>query len=309
VEGEEESGGDSLKKYVEAEKASLAPDAVVISDTSMHDEQTPTITYSLRGLVGLEATVRVADRDLHSGAYGGAVGNPGLALARMLDACIAPDGRVQVPGFYDEVRPLEDWEKDTMDRLGFDERTVTERTGTPASFGETGHSLLDRIWARPTFEINGLIGGYTGRGIKTIIPACATVKISMRLVPDQEPERVFRLVSEYLKLQCPSFATVEVRGPFSAAPPVLFDVQNPTIELAQQALAFGFGNEPALVRCGGSIPVAGTFWNELKKPVVLMGFSLDSDGAHSANEHFRIESFINGAKTSAHFIDTFAQAG
>lgn len=306
-EGEEESGGDSLKRYVETAKAQLAPDAVVISDTSMYDARTPAITYGLRGLVGMEVTVCVADRDLHSGAYGGAIGNPGIALGHLVDSCVGPDGRVRVPGFYDQVRPLDDWEADALGALGFDERTILGETGAVGTFGEAGRGVLERIWARPTFDVNGLFGGYMGKGMKTIIPACATAKITMRLVPDQDPVRIFGLVAEYLKAQCPPFATVEVKGPFSAAPPVLFDATSEPIELARQALRFGFGAEAVLVRCGGSIPVAGTFWRELKKPVVLMGFSLDSDGAHSANEHLRVESFINGAKASAHFIDAFAR--
>ena len=306
-EGEEESGGDSLKTYVEREKATLAPDAVVISDTSMYDEHTAALTYGLRGLVGMEVTARVAERDLHSGAYGGAVGNPAIALGHMIDSCIGADGRIQVAGFYDRVRPLGDWEKDTIEALGFDEQTVLNETAAPATFGEAGCSILERVWARPTFDVNGLFGGYLANGMKTIIPATATAKITMRLVPDQDPTDIFELVASHLRANCPPFATVEIRGPFSAAPPVLFDVTSGAVEVAREALRFGFGAEPVLVRCGGSIPVAGTFWQELGKPVLLMGFSLDSDGAHSANEHFRIESFLNGVKTSACFIDAFAR--
>lgn len=306
IEGEEECGGDSLKEYVEAQKANLAPDAVVISDTTLYDERTPAITYALRGLVGLEITVRVASRDLHSGAYGGAIGNPGIALAHMIDACMGADGTVRIPGFYDQVRPLEKWEKQTIEKLAFEERTLVGETGARTTFGETGRSILERIWARPTFEVNGIFGGYMGGGMKTIIPACATAKISMRLVPDQAPGHVFQLAAEYLRLQCPPYATVEVKGPLSAAPPVLFDVTDPAVKVGRQALLAGFGAEPVLIRCGGSIPVAGTFWQELRKPVILMGFGLDSDGAHSANEHFKVTSFLNGAKTSAHFIEAFA---
>ncbi len=309
LEGEEESGGDSLMKYVEAQKACLAPDAIVISDTTMYDERTPAITYGLRGLVGLQVTVRVADRDLHSGAYGGAIGNPGVALAHLINACMGPDGVVRVPGFYEGVRPLDDWEQEALRALGFDERTLLDETGAPAIFAGANSSALERIWARPTFDVNGLFGGYLGKGMKTIIPATATAKITMRLVPDQEPEKVFALVAGYLKSQCPPFATVEVAGPFGAAPPVLFDVNTDAIGIACRALQSGFGVEPVLVRCGGSIPVAATLWQELKRPVILMGFSLDSDGAHSANEHFRIESFINGIKTSVSFLDAFAQQG
>jgi acetylornithine deacetylase/succinyl-diaminopimelate desuccinylase-like protein len=307
-EGEEESGGDSLKKYVEAQKKNLDPDAVVISDTCLYDENTPALTCALRGLVGLEITVRTAARDLHSGAYGGAIGNPAIALSHIIDACVGPDGAVRVPGFYDQIRPLEDWERRTIQSLKFDERALLEESGAKKVFGEPGFSALERIWARPTFDVNGLTGGYVDKGMKTIIPASATAKISMRLVPDQDPVRVFRLVADYVKARCPAYAQVDVQGPFGAAPPILFDVTNPIIGIAREALRRGFGAEPVFVRCGGSIPVAATFWEELKKPVVLMGFGLDSDGAHSSNEHFKLAGFINGAKTSVYFLDAFADS-
>lgn len=305
IEGEEESGGTSLQDYVKAEKENLAADATVISDTTMYDERTPAITYGLRGLLGMEVTVRVANRDLHSGAFGGAIGNPGVALAQIIAACMETSGNVLIPGFYDQVRPLEDWEKRNIQELGFDENKLISELGSAAGFGEKGRSALERIWARPTFEVNGLLGGYTGKGIKTIIPSRATAKISMRLVPDQEPPKVFDLVTQHIKSKCPSYARVQIEGPLSATPPVLFDVGNPAIQTAKDALKFGFGAEPVFIRCGGSIPVANTFWQELRKPVVLVGFGLDSDGAHSSNERFKIESFINGAKTSAYFIDAF----
>ena len=305
IEGEEESGGTSLQNYVKAEKANLAADATVISDTAMYDERTPAITYGLRGLLGMEVTVRVANRDLHSGAFGGAIGNPAVALAQTIAACMGPSGNVVIPGFYDQVRPLEDWEKRNIQKLGFDEGKLASEVGSAAGFGEKGRSALERIWARPTFEVNGLLGGYTGNGIKTVIPSRASAKISMRLVPDQQPQKVFELVAQHIKSKCPAFARMEIEGPSSATPPVLFDVSNPAIQVARDALKFGFGAEPVFIRCGGSIPVANTFWRELQKPVVLMGFGLDSDGAHSSNERFKIESFINGAKTSAYFIEAF----
>lgn len=306
IEGEEESGGTSLQDYVKAEKANMTADATVISDTAMYDERTPAITYGLRGLVGMEVIVRVASRDLHSGAFGGAIGNPGVALAQIIASCMGPSGNVLIPGFYDQVRPLEDWEKQNIQDLGFDDNRLISEIGSAAGFGEKGRSALERIWARPTFEVNGLLGGYTGKGMKTIIPSRAAAKITMRLVPDQQPERVFELVRRHIKSKCPPYARVEIEGPLSATSPVLFDVGNPAIQVAKDALKFGFGAEPVFIRCGGSIPVANTFWQELRKPVVLMGFGLDSDGAHSSNERFKIESFINGAKTSVHFIDAFA---
>ncbi len=306
IEGEEESGGTSLQKFVQSQKADLAPDAVVISDTSMYDEHTPALTYGLRGLLAVEVTVHAARRDLHSGVFGGAVANPGIALARIIAACMEPEGNVIIPGFYDDVRPLEEWERQNVQRLQFDEGKFLSEAGAATGFGEKGYSALERVWARPTFDVNGLLGGYTGRGVKTIIPSRASAKISMRLVPDQDPGKVFELVTKHIKSVCPGFIRAEISGPVSSSPPVLFNVEDPVIQVAKEALKFGFGSEALLIRCGGSIPVAGTFWQELKKPVVLMGFGLDSDGAHSSNEHFKIESFINGVKTSAYFIDAFA---
>ncbi|MEJ2705001.1 MAG: dipeptidase [Sedimentisphaerales bacterium] len=304
-EGEEESGGTSLQDYVRAEKARLAVDATVISDTAMYDERTPAVTYGLRGLLGMEVTVRVAKRDLHSGAYGGAVGNPCIALSQMLAACMEPGGRVVIPGFYDEVRPPDEWEKENVRKLNFDEGGLLSEAGSQKGFGEDGYSMLERIWARPTFDVNGVLGGYTGKGMKTIIPSKATAKISMRLVPDQDPGRVFERVKRHLESNCPAFAQAQINGPLSATSPALFDVNDPVIQEAKDALRFGFGAEPVFIRCGGSIPVANTFWNELKKPVILMGFGLDSDGAHSSNERFKVESFVNGVKTSAYFMNAF----
>jgi len=307
IEGEEESGGTSLQEYVRAHKADLTPDATVISDTSMYDEHTPAITYGLRGLLAMEVTVHAARRDLHSGAFGGAVANPGVALARIIAACIESDGKVIIPGFYDDVRPLEDWERQNVQRLQFDEGKLLSEAGAAAGFGEKGYSALERIWARPSFDVNGLLGGYSGRGVKTIIPSRASAKISMRLVPDQDPGKVFELVTKHIKSVCPGFIRAEISGPMSSSPPVLFNVEDPVIQVAKEALKIGFGAEPLFIRCGGSIPVAGTFWQELEKPVVLMGFGLDSDGAHSSNEHFKVESFINGVKTSASFIEAFGR--
>jgi acetylornithine deacetylase/succinyl-diaminopimelate desuccinylase-like protein len=308
IEGEEESGGTSLQKYIETEKANLATDAIVISDTAMYDERTPAITYGLRGLVGLEVIVRAANWDLHSGTFGGAIGNPAVALAQVIAACTGADGKVAIPGFYDQIRPLEDWERENIRRLRFDENKLLCETGSREGFGEKGFSALERMWARPTFDVNGLLGGYTGKGIKTIIPSSAAAKVSMRLVPDQKPDRVFNLAAQHIKASCPAFASVEIKGPFSATEAALFDVSDPAIQVAKEALKFGFGAEPVFIRCGGSIPVANTFWQELRKPVILMGFGLDSDGAHSSNERFKIESFINAAKTSAYFIEAFGKS-
>jgi acetylornithine deacetylase/succinyl-diaminopimelate desuccinylase-like protein len=302
IEGEEECGGDNLAEYIKKEKRNLAADAIVISDTSMYDEKTPAITYGLRGIVALEVKVKTAAFDLHSGVYGGAVGNPAAALSHILSRCIGLDGKIQVPGFYDDVKEIAEWEKQNIEKLKFDDAKLAGEIGVKKIFGDLKYKTLERLWVRPTFEINGIFGGYAGEGMKTIIPAFATAKITIRLVPDQKPDKVVERVKEYIKRVCPDFAYVEIEGPIAAAEPVLFDVEQPMIRAGRDALKKGFGAEPVFIRTGGSIPVVNTFWHELKKPVILMGFGLDSDGAHSVNERFSVENFIRGIKTSAYLL-------
>jgi len=302
IEGEEESGGTALEQYIKNEKANLSADAVVISDTAMYDENTPAITYGLRGIVAIDIILKTASHDLHSGVFGGAIGNPVTALAHILSKCIGTDGKIQIPGFYDQLRPLEDWEKQNIQKLAFDDNKLIKEVGARKTFGEPGLSTLERIWARPSFDINGIFSGYAGKGMKTIIPSSATAKISIRLVPDQNPHHIADLVTQHIKSICPDFADLEIEGPFAAAEPVLFDVNDPMIKAGHQALKHAFDAEPVYIRCGGSIPVVNTFWQQLKKPVILMGFGLDSDGAHAPNERFKLDNFINGTKSSAYLI-------
>ncbi len=302
LEGEEESGGNSLEEYIKAEKANLATDAIVLSDTDMYNESTPALTYGLRGMITLEMKVKTADRPVHSGSFGGAIGNAATALSRIISECIGSGGQVQIPGFYDGVRPLADWERDNIHRLGFNNKLIAD-IGAKKTFGEPGFPTLERIWARPTFEINGISGGYEGEGMKTIIPSSASAKISIRLVPDQDPQVIAGLVTRHLKSVCPEYAQLEVEG-YSASRPILFDIDDPIMKAGCKALQHGFGAEPVYIRGGGSIPVVNTLWKELGKPVILMGFGLDSDGAHSTNERFKIDNFIKGAKTSAYLITT-----
>jgi acetylornithine deacetylase/succinyl-diaminopimelate desuccinylase-like protein len=302
IEGEEECGGDNLAEYVKKEKKNLSADAIIISDTSMYDDKTPAMTYGLRGIVAMEVKVKTAAFDLHSGVYGGAAGNPAIALSYILSKCIGLDGKVQIPGFYDDVREPADWEKKNVEKLKFDDARLVKETSIKKVFGDRRYKTLERLWMRPTFDVNGIFGGYTGEGMKTIIPAAATAKITIRLVPDQKPEKAAEHVKEYIKSVCPDFADVEVNGPLSAAEPVLFDVEQPMMKAGCEALKNGFGTEPVFIRTGGSIPVVNTFWRELKKPIILMGFGLDSDGAHSANEKFCIENFFRGIKTSIYLM-------
>jgi acetylornithine deacetylase/succinyl-diaminopimelate desuccinylase-like protein len=254
-------------------------------------------------MVMFEFTVKGPSRDVHSGSYGGAIANPAMVLAQMLSACVDPDGKVLVPHFYDDVAPLEDWEAKSLAQLGFDEQAFVAEVGALRPHGEAGRGTLERIWMRPTFEINGMYGGYMGDGSKTIVPASATAKISCRLVPHQDPARIRDLVAEHIRSICPD--TVQLKlSDFATSPPALFDVKDPTFSAAQEALRQGFGSESTFIRCGGSIPVVSTFVKHLGCPVVLMGFGLDSDGPHSPNEHFSLDSFVRGTKAAAHLLRT-----
>ncbi len=298
LEGEEESGGDALGRYVEQARAELKPDAIIISDTTMYDKDTPAITYGLRGIVAFEFTVKGPSTDVHSGAYGGAIANPAMVVAQILSQCVSRDGKVLIPHFYDDVAPLEDWERDCFRKLNFDEKGLARELDVPRLHGEPGYSALERLWARPTFEINGIFGGYQGQRSKTIIPASATAKLSIRLVPHQDPDRIRDLAFEHIRSVCPDTVRLELT-PFGASPPVLFDVNNPMIRASQEALRHGYGREAVFIRCGGSIPVVNTFVEQLGCPVILMGFGLDSDRPHGPNEHFSLDSFIRGTKAAA----------
>ncbi len=298
LEGEEESGGDALARYVQQAKDELKPDSIVVSDSTMYDENTPALTYGLRGIVSLEFTVKGPSTDVHSGAYGGAIANPAMVLAHILADCVAPDGKILVPHFYDDVAPLEDWERDMFRKLNFDDQALARELNVPKLHGEAGFSTLERPWARPTFEINGLFGGYQGERSKTIIPSSATAKLSARLVPHQDPNRARDLIFDHIRAVCPDTVRLEMAD-FMSSPPVLFDVNNPAIRAAQEALRKGFGRDTAFIRCGGSIPVVSTFVEQLRCPVILMGFGLDSDRPHGPNEHFSLDSFIRGTKSAA----------
>lgn len=301
LEGEEESGGDALARYVSQAKGELKSDAVVISDSTMYDANTPALTYGLRGIIALEFIIRGPAMDVHSGAYGGGIANPAMVLAQILASCVSREGKVLVPHFYDDVVPLQDWERESYRKLNFDDQALTKELNILRLHGEPGYSTLERLWARPTFEINGIFGGYQGQRSKTIIPASATAKVTCRLVANQDPVRIRDLVIEHVRSVCPDTVRLEINE-FGGSPPVLFDVDNPMIRSAQEALRKGFGHETVFIRSGGSIPVVSTFVEQLGCPSVLMGFGLDSDGPHSPNEHFSLDSFRRGTKAAAHFL-------
>jgi acetylornithine deacetylase/succinyl-diaminopimelate desuccinylase-like protein len=298
VEGEEESGSEHLEGFVAAQRERLACDGVIVSDSAQFAAGVPAITYGLRGLAYVEATLQGPARDLHSGSFGGALVNPANALAAMVAALHDPDGRVAVPGFYDDVVPLQGWEREAFAALPFDREGFLRGLGVGGDWGEAGYSILERLWARPTLDVNGFWSGYTGDGAKTVIPCRAAVKLSCRLVPDQDPERVADLLEARLRALCPPGYRLEFQR-HHAARPVLVPVEEPAVRAAADALEKGFGARPVFTREGGSIPVVETFRRVLGAPVVLMGFGRPNDGAHGPDEKLHLDDFHAGARTSA----------
>jgi len=306
IEGEEECGGHGIYRYTEQNPEKLACDAVVISDTTLYNETTPGICYSLKGMAYMEIRVKGPDMDLHSGSYGGTVQNPGNAIAAIVAGLKDTDGRCLVPGFYDDVLELDQAERDGFAALGYTDALLLKETGAPAPFGETGYTTLERMWARPTCDVNGLVSGYGGEGGKTIIPARAMAKVSMRLVPDQDPEKIARAFTDHVKAIAPAGVEVEVSNLHNAAP-VLVPRDTPVMQAAMAALKQGFGAEPVFIREGGSIPIVGTFQSCLKAPVLLLGYGLSTDNIHSPNEKFDLVNFWNGARTTAVLLEEAAR--
>lgn len=298
IEGEEECGGPSVYDFTENNVERLACDAVVISDTSKYDERTPALTYSLKGLVFMEIRVGGPGKDLHSGSYGGTVQNPGNALCEIVAKLKDADGRCLVPGFYDDVIELERDERDAFASLGYTDAILQDETGAPAAFGEKGYTTLERMWARPTCDVNGLVSGYGGEGAKTIIPARAVAKVSMRVVPDQNPLKIAEAFEDYIHAICPPGVSCEVVNLHNASP-VLVQRGSPMMQAGVRALEQGFRAKPVFIREGGSIPIVGTFQSCLQAPVLLLGFGLSTDNIHSPNEKFDLANFWDGARTSA----------
>jgi len=299
IEGEEEVGSGHLAPFIKKERERLRAEYVVIADTSQFRKGVPAITYGLKGLVYLELIVRGPKKDLHSGSYGGAVMNPANALTRMIAACQGPFGKAAIPGFYDSVRPLEPWEREEFARLPFDEKEFQDEVGSPRLVGEEGFTTLERKWARPTFDVNGLVSGHTGEGSKTVLPSEARAKFSMRLVPDQKPEEIERLVRAYLKEITPPGVTIEILSHHGASP-VLVSREGPAVRAAERAMEVGFGKRPVFMREGGSIPIVTTFKQQLGVDTLLLGWGLDDDNTHSPNEKFSLADFHRGIKASAH---------
>src|SRR4051812_8488904 len=308
IEGEEEVGGASLEAYVAAHRDRLACDYAVISDTSQFAPGLPAITYGLKGLAYFEVIVRGAKTDLHSGTFGGAVANPCNALAVLLASLKGPDGRIRIPGFYDAVRNLEDWERAEFARLPFSEEEFRAHLGVPSLEGEAGYTTLERRWARPTCDVNGIYGGYQGPGPKTVLPCLAGAKLSFRLVPDQDNRVIAELFRAHVAATCPPGVTCEVIE-HHGAPAVLVGIDSPGVRAAARAIKAGFGTPPVFIREGGSIPVVGLLKTHLGVDTLLLGWGQNDDNLHGPNEKFSLADFRRGIKASAHLLAELAGEG
>lgn len=306
IEGEEEVGSPNLIPFLEAQKELLACDMVLISDTSMFAEDVPSITYGLRGLAYMEVEVFGPNRDLHSGIYGGAVANPLNVLAEIISKLKDENGVIQIPGFYDKVKPLTAAEREAYKALPFDEAAYAKELGVGATFGEEGYSSLERATGRPTLDVNGIWGGYQGEGAKTVLPSKAGAKISMRLVPDQHPDEISALFAEQFKKLAPPSVRVEVHAHHGGFPAIT-DLNFYGMKAAAQAFKDVYGKEPLFTREGGSIPIVAAFQRILGVSSILMGFGLNSDNIHSPNEKFSLKDFHRGIKTSARFLEVLAK--
>jgi acetylornithine deacetylase/succinyl-diaminopimelate desuccinylase-like protein len=306
IEGEEEIGSEHLADFVRANRAALAADIAVISDTNQFARGIPAITYGLRGLVYMEVTLTGAGHDLHSGLYGGAAPNPANLLCELLATLHDQQGRVAIPGFYDQVVALTAQEREMWRKLPMDEKAFTEELKIAATVGEAGFSTLERIWARPTCDINGLTAGYQGPGAKTVIPSKASAKVSMRLVPNQDSIAIRDAFTKTLRDRCPAGVSIDIVCQ-SHTPAVLVPMHSPAMELAAEAMEIGFGIRPTLIRGGGSIPVVQLIKSILGIDTLLIGFGLPDDRVHSPNEKFDLDVLHSAARTAAALYERLAR--
>ena len=301
IEGEEEIGSPNLAPYVTEHREELAADMVVISDTSMFAPGLPAIVYGLRGLTYFEVECKGPSHDLHSGLYGGSVANPINALCHIIASLKDEGGRITVPGFYDDVRPLTEVEREEWAALPFDEEAFRAGCGASVMSGEEGYTTLERRWGRPTLDCNGVWGGFTGQGAKTVLPSKATAKFSCRLVPDQDFKDIEAKMAEHLQTLAPEGIEVEVRC-LHGGEPVIIDISGEGVQAARKALSETFGKDAVLIRSGGSIPVVSDFSKILKIPVVMMGFGLPDDRLHSPDEKIDLACYFGGIQASAAFL-------
>jgi acetylornithine deacetylase/succinyl-diaminopimelate desuccinylase-like protein len=303
IEGEEETGGEHIESYVGQKPARLAADAAIICDTEMFAPELPTICVGLRGMVYAELHVEGANHDLHSGVYGGAAPNPMQAVAEIISALKDRDGHILIPGFYNRVVPPSTKEREAWARLPFDERDYTEKEmGARELVGEPGIPLFERLWARPTFEVHGIRGGFTGEGAKTVIPARAVAKISTRLVADQDPKEAVELLKQAVAKACPRGVTAELKV-LHTAPPSLVNPDNRFIHASAEAMSEVFGKPTVYIRSGGSIPIVAAFEQSLGIPSVMMGFGLPDDNLHAPNEKLHLPNFYRGIEAVARYLD------
>lgn len=301
IEGEEEVRADHLEAFVRDSAELLAADVAVISDSAMYGRGLPALPLGLRGMAAMELTLRGNEHDLHSGIYGGTVPNAVTALARLVSTFHGADGRIAVEGFYDGVRTLTEEERAAWAEVPFDEGSFRAESGAQELVGEPEFTPIERVWGRPTLELHGIWGGYQGPGVKTVIPAEAHAKISCRLVPDQDPHEVLRVLRAHVERRTPRGTTVTIDLELPGAWPVLTPPDHPAVRAARAALGVGYGREPLLIRSGWSVPVTEILQRNLGLESVLLGFGLPDDGAHAPDEHFDLENFDGGIRTMAAF--------
>ncbi|MFH2037551.1 MAG: dipeptidase [Candidatus Zixiibacteriota bacterium] len=306
IEGEEESGAENLANWVKENKDMLKADIVVVSDSSQFAKNKPAVTFGLRGVAFVEVKITGPSHDLHSGGYGGAVPNPVNVLAKTIASMHDDKGKILIDGFYDNVQTISTWEKQQFARLPFDEKEFLAEVGSRGLHGEEGYSVYERLWTRPTLDINGITGGYQGEGGKTIVPSWATAKITMRLVPNQEEKEICDKLEKHVLKVCPPYVDCEIIK-HGGAGAVVVPTDGPWLEAAGRAIKTGFGIEPVFKKEGGSIPVVGTFKEVLGIDTLLLGWGQNDDGAHSPNERFAIDDFERGTYSALALIEELAK--
>jgi acetylornithine deacetylase/succinyl-diaminopimelate desuccinylase-like protein len=305
IEGEEEVGGESVAKYVAENPEKLKADVALVSDTALYAEGIPTLCIGLRGLVYTEIEAKGPARDLHSGLYGGAAPNAVFGLVELLSKLKDANGVIQIPGMYDDVEPPAAAEKQSWASLPFNEAEfLRKEVGATALTGEKGYTVLERVWARPTLEVHGIAGGFTAPGAKTVIPATATAKVSMRLVPNQNAEKIIAAYKKFVADNTPAGIETQVRV-LSAGEAIVVNPDHHAIDVAAHAFADVLGRPTVFVRSGGSIPIVGDFARHLRIPTILMGFGLPDDGLHSPNEKYKLSNYYAGIVTIAHFFEQY----
>ena len=305
IEGEEEVGGASITKYVAANAGKLKADVALVSDTALFADGLPTLCIGLRGLVYLEVEASGPSRDLHSGLYGGAAPNAVFGLIELLAKAKDANGHILLPGFYDDVQPPAQAESESWKRLPFAESEfLRKEVGSTTLTGEPGFSVFERTWARPTFEVHGIAGGFTAPGAKTVIPAKATAKVSFRLVPDMDPDKTIAAFREWVRANSPAGIQTEIRV-LSSGPAIVVNPDHPAIHLAAEAFEEMLGKPTVFIRSGGSVPIVGDIARHLGISTVMMGFGLPDDALHSPNEKFKLSNYYSGIMTIAHFFEKY----